>query len=196
MNHILLIDCDDSFTYNIFSEFRALKSRPHVDVRAHHELSHFEIDKYRLIVFGPGPGHPKDYVHLYHFYKKIRHQKKVLGICLGHQVILNCHGFEICQDENPIHGQAVEYELSLDGVKKYAQGFQIEFPRQIKVQRYNSHYVQSPIPNDISLTCEVQNKDVFWTYGHMSMTMQFHPESVGTRNRRAYFQLIEKWMLS
>ncbi len=61
------------------------------------------------VVFSPGPGHPKDYPHSLALYRKMLAHKPVLGVCLGHQIMLAAHGAALKQVADlPLHGHQVK----------------------------------------------------------------------------------------
>lgn len=103
----------------------------------------------------------------------------MIGFCLGHQLLLNhLKGIKIIKSSKLIHGQAVRLK---------------EIPDQ-SVCRYNSW------------TCDVNNVErsylVFDEFGELAMykdnqllTMQFHPESVGTSCPEYFFQMVHSFVL-
>lgn len=107
---ILFIDHDDSFSHNIINVFRAKNC--HVDFVSHQILRYAKtkpmLDEYQMIIFSPGPGSPADYPHSVEFYKTLPNDIAVLGVCLGHQLMLYAHGAKINQiAKNPVHGRQI-----------------------------------------------------------------------------------------
>ena len=83
---IYIIDHQDSFTWNVvhqFSEFDEVYCSNYFDINK--KL----LDKSKTIVFSPGPGSPKDYPTSINIYNKYKGTKKIIGICLGYQLILH-----------------------------------------------------------------------------------------------------------
>ena len=83
---IYIIDHQDSFTWNVvhqFSEFDEVYCSNYFDINK--KL----LDKCNVIVFSPGPGSPKDYPTSLKIYNKFKGAKKIIGICLGYQLILH-----------------------------------------------------------------------------------------------------------
>ena len=83
---IYIVDHQDSFTWNVvhqFSEFDEVYCSNYFDINK--KL----LDKSKTIVFSPGPGSPKDYPTSIKIYNKYKATKKIIGICLGYQLILH-----------------------------------------------------------------------------------------------------------
>jgi anthranilate/para-aminobenzoate synthase component II len=163
---IYLVDFEDSFTFNIkqllstYGEVKIVHYREFID----HLSSMCEGD---VVCFGPGPGHVEEYVDVVATIFELlpTHIFKV-GICLGHQLLLNiCYNWPIQNCSIPLHGSKV-------GLKFRDNYFE--------VQRYNSWTVVPDVIigenyyDDIGELAWHFNKDL------KLLTMQFHPESVGT----------------
>ena len=91
----LLIDHDDSFTYNLQDWLRPIFAE--VQVVNHREIEKFSeaiphTDKpntgliHDLIVLSPGPKSPQDYPHVLEFIKT--QKRPIFGVCLGLQPLL------------------------------------------------------------------------------------------------------------
>ena len=82
---IYIIDHQDSFTWNVVHQFAKFDK---VFCSNYYELNNKLLDKSDVIVLSPGPGSPKDYPTTSNIYKKYKGRKKIIGICLGYQMIL------------------------------------------------------------------------------------------------------------
>src|SRR5207244_3412842 len=100
---ILLVDNYDSFTYNLAHLFGELGAE--VLVRRNDEPGLEELEPERLVI-SPGPGRPPPRV-----VELVRRSRvPTLGVCLGHQAIVEAFGGEIgparrlvhCK-ESPVH---------------------------------------------------------------------------------------------
>lgn len=93
---ILVIDCYDSFVYNLveyISIFDRVKILSKENAR---EAKKFDFDG---IVISPGPGKPdKELEFLFNF------DVPVLGVCLGHQIIAEVFGGRVGKVK-PVHGK-------------------------------------------------------------------------------------------
>ena len=107
MSKILLIDNYDSFTYNLVQYLEELTSDK-VDVVRNDKISLEEVDEYDTIVLSPGPGLPKDAGIMPEVLKKYHSSKKILGVCLGHQAIIEAFGGEIRNLKTVFHGVATK----------------------------------------------------------------------------------------
>ena len=179
MAGITLLDFEDSFTFNIANELWthfALK----VEVIHYQEGLKRKYDQGDTVILGPGPGHPDDYRSIFNQVESLLNNQKikVIGICLGHQIIWRLLGAEVEHSRDPIHGQSVL--LSLD--KFWKDEFKIN-KNQIRVQRYNSLVVDRKTMDQAKVAeynCLFLNDELMASKGPRLMTFQFHPESIGT----------------
>ena len=98
---IYIIDHQDSFTWNVVHQFAKFDK---VFCSNYYELNNKLLDKSDVIVLSPGPGSPKDYPTTSKIYKKYKGRKKIIGICLGYQMILHNEGGKIIQQKKIYHG--------------------------------------------------------------------------------------------
>ena len=173
---IYIIDHQDSFTWNVvhqFSEFNDVYCSNYFDINKK------MLDKADTIVLSPGPGSPKDYPNTSRLYKKYKGRKKIIGICLGYQMILHNEGGKIIQQKKIYHG--FQSKIKTNNQSKIFKNNQ-----QFKVGRYHSLKLKEPFFREnfeITMRCsktyipmaiEDQKNGV---YG-----FQFHPESFLTEN--------------
>ena len=173
---IYLIDHQDSFTWNVVHQFAKFDK---VICSNYYEVNNKLLDKSDVIVFSPGPGSPKDYPMSSRIYKKYKGKKKIIGICLGYQMILHNEGGKIVQQKKIYHGFQSKIKVnSQSKIFKNKQNF--------KVGRYHSLKLREPFKSDsirITMRCSLTNipmgleDDRNKIYG-----FQFHPESFLTEN--------------
>ena len=173
---IYLIDHQDSFTWNVVHQFSKFDK---VICSNYYEVNNKLLDKSDVIVFSPGPGSPKDYPMSSKIYKKYKGKKKIIGICLGYQMILHNEGGKIVQQKKIYHGYQSKIKVnSQSKIFKNNQNF--------KVGRYHSLKLREPFNSDsirITMRCSLTNipmgleDDRNKIYG-----FQFHPESFLTEN--------------
>lgn len=175
---ILIIDFNDSFTFNIVSELFKITKNIEVinyDDFSLEKLKNFELEFQRIgIVLGPGPGHPSEYEKIFPIIEYLFSKKSLyylFGICLGHQMIASFLGYNISDSCDKVHGESV------------AINFQ---NRTLHVQRYNSLAV-----NALNYSNELFNlKNEVWIMQDSNyFSVQFHPESIGTDNSNDFFSL-------
>ena len=174
MNNIvsknIFIDFDDSFTYNIKEFFHNISLEFElINWRERERLKSLEFQS-GILLLGPGPGHIEDYQEFIHHYlaNYLNNQNiKKIGICLGHQILMNyLYGLKIEKSKFPMHGRSVNL-IDLHGES---------------AQRYNS-LVAIPERKALENVEQVydQNGELALTYSNQHLSMQFHPESVGTK---------------
>ena len=185
--NILILDFNDSFTYNIYNEFLSLST--HVKVLHIDMFSLSDTTSYDLIVLGPGPGKYTEYERYFKtieslvFYSNLK-EFHLLGICLGHQLIQNSLGREIFKLKAPVHGQSQSVKFSNDTVL---------IPElndlTCDVQFYNSWAVRINSNHSI-FEYELQDDQgsLIASFSKNITTYQFHPESVGTSCPKAFFK--------
>jgi len=185
-NQVLLIDFNDSFSFNIVSEL--LTYNVEVECISYEEIK-MSIEEYVLnsdysaVILGPGPGNPQSYFSSTSFISTfISKGLFVFGICLGHQILALHNGFKIEKSRRPIHG---ETEMVL-----FSDSFDFGENTIIQMQRYNSLAVVEHDSQPKSSVLKIKNKDdeVVAIKGKNFLSYQFHPESVGTSCRKHLFQ--------
>ncbi len=193
--NIVIVDFEDSFTYNIASELQALNIDSEV-VHFSQISQYYELMKSgphnQCLVLGPGPGHPDEYeaiipvitdfLDLKHIY--------VMGICLGHQLIWKSLGAKIHQMENPIHGVQLSLKLSEKMRKKLHLG-----QTEVKVQVYNSLEVRPLKEHEEKFDLSYQGNSLVASFSERMISYQFHPESIGTSYRSCYFSPLQQFLL-
>ena len=168
----ILVDFDDSFTFNVKQFF--LDASIELTVVNWKEISSSYNQNINLIVLGPGPGHPSEYQSLFPFLKEmIEKDVKIFGVCLGHQILMSLIGFQVKRLKKPIHGRAREVKLNSVFENLFSDN-------KVTAQFYNSLYV---VPNDNKKSvenCIVQNNEVLAYKFRNIFSTQFHIESIGT----------------
>jgi len=173
---IYIIDHQDSFTWNVVHQFSKFDK---VVCTNYFEINNKLLEKSKVIVFSPGPGSPKDYPHSSKIYKKYKGQKKIIGICLGYQLILHNEGGKIIQQKRIYHGFQSKIKIN-------SQSKIFKDNTHFKVGRYHSLKLMEPFKsNTIKITMRCSKTKIpmgledskFKIYG-----FQFHPESFLTEN--------------
>lgn len=102
---ILIIDNNDSFTYNLVQIFREY-GRCAYTVIAHDRVDVAGAAEYDGILFSPGPGLPAEYPVMSELLDRYGGSKSFLGICLGHQAIAEHFGARLYNLGRVRHGIA------------------------------------------------------------------------------------------
>lgn len=174
---VLMIDNYDSFTYNVVDLLR--RSGEEVAVRRSRDLTLQEIRELNpdRLVISPGPGRPQDAGISLAAVKTFAGTIPILGICLGHQVIIEAFGGKVIQAPTIMHGKA-------DTVAHDSQGLFRNIKQNISVIRYHSLAAdQASIPDCLDVTSRALSDQAVMGVRHREMLIegvQFHPESIGT----------------
>jgi para-aminobenzoate synthetase component 2 len=173
---MLLIDNYDSFTYNVVQAFAALGA----DVTVHRNDAitveeAFELDPTHLVI-SPGPGRPEDAGVSLDMIAAFAERVPVLGVCLGHQCLVQHFGGEIVRAERLMHGKT---SMAKHDGKKIFEGL----PQPFEVGRYHSLCaLPESLPDVLELTAETDRGEIMGVR-HKTLPLegvQFHPESVLT----------------
>ena len=103
---ILLIDNYDSFTYNLAHLFQELGAE--VAVVRNDKIDADAAEKLQPshLVISPGPGRPADAGASLEIVRRLGERVPTLGVCLGHQAIVEAYGGEVGQAKRLMHGKA------------------------------------------------------------------------------------------
>jgi len=171
---ILLIDNYDSFTYNLAHLFGELGAE--VVVRRNDAIDPDEAERLAPshLVLSPGPGRPADAGASVEIVKRLAPRVPTLGVCLGHQAIVQAFGGEIGAAKRLVHGKPSE-------IRHDGQGLFEGLPQPFEAGRYHS-LAATRIPDslEVSATC---SDDEVMAVRHRELPVdgvQFHPESVLT----------------
>jgi anthranilate synthase component 2 len=185
--NILVIDNYDSFTYNLVHFLEPMGKN--VEVYRSDEISADAIGSYERVVYSPGPGLPSESKIMYDILQKWGKQIPILGICLGHQAIVEFFGGTLTNLEEPLHGRSIQsYQTN---------GSDLIFrsvPTTFETGRYHSWGVkQEDLPSVLQPTAIDNNGYVMGLKHHMYNIrgLQFHPESVLTPQGKT---ILKNWI--
>ena len=171
---ILVIDNYDSFTYNLAHLFGELGAE--VVVRRNDAIDPDEAERLAPshLVVSPGPGRPVDSGASLELVRRLAPTTPTLGVCLGHQVVVEAFGGEVGQAKRLVHGKPSEIEH--DG-----RGLFEGLPERFEAGRYHSLAATS-IPDVLEVSATCAEGEVM-AVRHRELPVdgvQFHPESVLT----------------
>ena len=171
---VLVIDNYDSFTYNLVQYLGELGAEVEVvrnDKASVEELRERGADR---LVVSPGPCTPAQAGISTEAIRAFAEAgTPVLGVCLGHQSLVEAFGGRTVQGES-IHGK--EGEVEHDGRAIYAG-----LPSPLVAGRYHSLVADPDLPDELELSARLG--DVVMGARHRELPaegVQFHPESVLT----------------
>ncbi|QUQ64455.1 anthranilate synthase family protein [Kutzneria sp. CA-103260] len=163
----LVVDAEDTFTAMLGHQLRALGLRS--DVRRFDEPH--QIDGYDLVVMGPGPGDPRERSHpkIAHLSRTLQHLLHTgtpfLAVCLSHQLLGRCLGFDVVRRPRP--NQGVQQEIDF-------------FGRRVRMGFYNTFAVVSDSDRvgEVEVSRDPLTGEVHGLRGPRFRSFQFHAESV------------------
>jgi anthranilate synthase/aminodeoxychorismate synthase-like glutamine amidotransferase len=171
---ILLVDNYDSFTYNLAHLFGELGCE--VEVRRNDAVDADEAERLAPshLVVSPGPGRPSDAGATVEIVRRLAGRVPMLGVCLGHQAIVEAFGGEIGFAKRLVHGKA-------SPVRHDGRGIFAGLPEEFEAGRYHS-LAATTVPDvlEVSATCS-ENEVMAVRHRELPVDgVQFHPESVLT----------------
>jgi anthranilate synthase/aminodeoxychorismate synthase-like glutamine amidotransferase len=171
---VLVIDNYDSFTYNLVQYLGELGAEVGVvrnDKATVDELRKLQPDR---LVVSPGPCTPKEAgISVDAIRSFAEAGTPVLGVCLGHQSLVEAFGGKVIRGE-PIHGKDAEIRHDEKSIYR-------GLSNPLVAGRYHSLIADPDLPKELELTSTYD--DVVMGVRHRELPaegVQFHPESVLT----------------
>jgi para-aminobenzoate synthetase component 2 len=173
---LLLIDNYDSFTYNLVQAFLVLGADVHVyrnDAMTVDEALAFAPSH---LCISPGPGTPYDAGVSMDMIRAFAGRLPVLGVCLGHQSIVEVFGGKVVRAGRLMHGKTSM--IQHDGHTLF-EGL----PQPCEVGRYHS-LIAAPetLPPELEVSARTAEGEIMGVRHRTLMVegVQFHPESILT----------------
>lgn len=179
---VLVLDNFDSFVYNLADYVGKLGHR--VDVVRSNKLTLREVVEMSpdRIILSPGPGHPSQRRITgisQEVVEKLSRDIPILGVCLGHQVIVHAFGGKIVKAKRIVHGKASLVKHSCEGIFKGLRN-------PLLAGRYHSLVVdEKTLPECLEITARSLDDDEVMAIRHRDrplVGLQFHPESILTED--------------
>ena len=178
----LIIDNYDSFVYNIAQYLGELQVE--CDVIRNDKITLDEIKKrdYDAIIISPGPGTPEDKKYFgvcSDVIKELGPQIPILGVCLGHQGIIDAFGGKVVNAGCVRHGKTSPVDHT---DSKLFKGVKNPF----RATRYHSLVGdKTVIPDILQVTAVAADDGEVMAIQHkkyLIQGVQFHPESIMTED--------------
>jgi anthranilate synthase/aminodeoxychorismate synthase-like glutamine amidotransferase len=171
---ILLVDNYDSFTYNLVHLLQELGAE--VEVRRNDEIDADDAEAMEPthLVVSPGPGRPEHSGATLDVVRRLSPTTPTLGVCLGHQAVIEAFGGEIGPASRLLHGKTSR--IHHDG-----KGIFSGIPQDFEAGRYHSLAAAS-VPDCLTVSATSDDGEVM-AVRHRELPVdgvQFHPESVLT----------------
>ncbi len=179
--HVVMIDNQDSFTYNLVDELRILGIelsiyRNTVDISTIEEALILASQTSKaVLMLSPGPGAPSAAGCMPAAIAHARGKYPVFGICLGHQAIVEHYSGEVKRAPDVMHGKASLMQHKFDPI---FGGFE----NPMTIARYHS-LVATNVPDSLQIIAHSDGLVMAILHEDDRMLgFQFHPESVLTRD--------------
>ena len=171
---LLMVDNYDSFTWNLVHLFEELGAEVDVfrnDAITVEDAKALAPDR---LVISPGPGRPEDAGVSVELIRALGMHTPTLGVCLGHQAIVEAFGGRVGRAQALLHGKS-------SVVRHDGEGVYAGLPDEIEAGRYHS-LAALAVPDDLVVTARTEDGEVMGVRHrvHRIEGVQFHPESVLT----------------
>jgi anthranilate synthase/aminodeoxychorismate synthase-like glutamine amidotransferase len=173
---LLLIDNYDSFTYNLVQAFLVLGAA--VEVHRNDALTPAQARTLAPthLCISPGPGTPRDAGVSMDMIREFAGRIPVLGVCLGHQSIVEVFGGEVVRAGRLMHGKT-----SL--ARHDGRGLFAGVAQPCEVGRYHSLIAEpASLPAVLEVSARTDEGEIMAVRHRRLMVegVQFHPESILT----------------
>jgi anthranilate synthase component 2 len=171
---VLIVDCYDSFTFNLYQQVGRLGGEPIVFT------SDTPLDKLRKtgcdrIILSPGPGTPKESGICREVLETMSRDIPTLGVCLGHQTICDIFGGTVGRARHLMHGKTSQIQHGGTGI---FEGLPLPFT----ATRYHSLVArEESLPEVLEVTARSLDDKEVMGVRHRKFPIegiQFHPESI------------------
>lgn len=186
---VVFIDNFDSFTWNLVDEFAKRDAEVEVwrnTVTAGHALARATAAPRALVVISPGPGAPVAAGCSLEVVRAAEGRVPLLGVCLGHQAIVEALGGAVGPAEEVVHGKTSRIVHEGDAL---FDGIASPFP----VGRYHS-LAATRLP--ATLVSIASAGPLIMAVRHRTAPMvgvQFHPESILTPDGGRMVENVLAW---
>ncbi len=172
--NVLIVDCYDSFTFNLYQQVGRLGGTPLVfpcDTPLE-TLQKYGCDR---IILSPGPGTPEDSGVCRGVLESMSRTIPTLGVCLGHQTICSVFGGEIVRAPHLMHGKT-------SPIRHKGTGIFAGVPIPFIATRYHSLVaLRESLPDELEVTASSLDDGYVMGVRHTRYPIdgvQFHPESI------------------
>ena len=174
---LLMIDNYDSFTYNLVQYLGELGAE--VRVHRNDQITIEQIIDIRPshIVISPGPCTPNEAGISVKLVKQFGGNIPILGVCLGHQSVVQAFGGDIVHAQVLMHGKTSMIHHKGHGIFNSLQS-------PFQATRYHSLVVNpATLPECFTITAWTEDEEIMGIQHreHQIYGVQFHPESISTQ---------------
>jgi len=173
---VLIVDCYDSFTFNLYQQVGKLGGTPVVRT-CDTPIGQLQKTGCDRIILSPGPGTPEEAGVCPEVLMTMSRSVPTLGVCLGHQTICTVFGGEVVRAGRLMHGKTSA--IRHDGTGIYAG-----VPGPFVATRYHSLVAdRESLPDDLVVPATSMDDGYVMGVRHRHYPIegvQFHPESILT----------------
>ncbi len=188
--NVLIVDNIDSFVYNIVQYVGMLGAEPIVvqnNVNLGYIAKIVRAKEIEHVIISPGPKTPRDAGVTNEVIRRFCSDKKILGVCLGHQCICYVFGAEIRNTREIRHGKVSLVTHNGENVLKGLKN-------PLSVVRYHSLVIDDgngnggvgeSFPDCLEVTARNLDDKEIMAIRHRNYDVfgvQFHPESILTED--------------
>ncbi|XRP97385.1 anthranilate synthase component II [Methanocaldococcus sp. 16A] len=176
---VLVIDNIDSFVWNLVQYVGTLGYKVKL---VDNKITLEEIKKINpdRIIISPGPKTPKEAGNCIKIIQEV--DIPILGVCLGHQCIVEAFGGEVGRAKRVMHGKASLIEHDGEGIFK-------DIPNPFYGGRYHS-LIAYEVSKELKITAKSLDDGYIMGVRHKKLPIegvQFHPESILTESNKLKF---------
>ena len=173
---VLIIDCYDSFTFNLSQLVGSLGAVPEV-IMNDSPPRVLERHTWDRIILSPGPGRPEESGLCLTALATISRRIPTLGVCQGHQAVCTAFGGMVVRGKRPVHGKT-------SPIRHDGKGIYEGIMNPFTATRYHSLVIdREALPPELVITAESQDDGCIMGVRHRRFPIegvQFHPESILT----------------
>ncbi|OOF60314.1 aminodeoxychorismate/anthranilate synthase component II [Rodentibacter pneumotropicus] len=192
MANILFLDNFDSFTYNLVDQFRVLGHQVKIyrndcDLEQLIEIALNTPET--ILALSPGPGTPTEAGILLPLIERLKDKIPIIGICLGHQALIQAFGGKVIHAGEVLHGKVSKITHDERAMFK-------DIVNPMPVARYHSLMGQD-LPQEFVINAEYNG--IIMAIRHRELpicSFQFHPESILTVQGAQLLQQSIEWLLN
>lgn len=171
---VLIVDCFDSFTFNLEQQVGRLGAVP-VVFTSDTPLEKLKKTGCNRIILSPGPGAPEESGVCLEVLGTLSKKIPTLGVCLGHQAICTAFGGKVVRAKHLMHGKT-------SAIRHDGRGIFEDVTSPFTATRYHSLIAdRDSLPAELEVTATSLDDGCVMGVRHTRYPItgvQFHPESI------------------